>query len=749
LSIRKSLDESHLKLTASLENVRAQQEAKTFALGIPLCPEQYAYNDRPLWALWKSLSKALLKLRKLSYSDGDALLSLAKAKKNGQKEIAEDIYNKTWRTRPRFPEPVVAGDSLTRFINQVADERATFTARLLPTETLMLDSDGGRYEPADGDATTVARKYALESLGSMDTGQDLKDACARWLKDTDDGHQRGIYWDPFAARNVIEYATKFGGLGNILPWEIWVLASTFAFKRSTGLRRFSEVWLSMGRKNGKTRFAATLATFMLTCDQEKYAEVYAASTAREQSRICWKDAKRLVGDSPELAAHVSRWAGELFVKDTDSRFLPLASEERSFLGVRASAIIADEVGVWTSRDSWDALVQSTVSRTQPLTVAITTAPAHRMTFAHEKFSWAEKILRGIVQADHVFAAIFRIDTGDDPKDIVKLRKANPSLGVTLREEHLTKQIAELNDTPSGLNNFLQFHANITPDRTLTRQGSIPPTKWDACKGYELIGESNPMLATTKFLALNTDTPCYVGIDIGMSSDTTCIAQIFPSARFSEGAEPINKMVVVVQCFMPEIGLLEKERTWGVPLSVWSREGWLQLTPGDICDLREIKKYIIDLNQQFRVMECGFDPWQFPVQAAELNEMGISCVAVPQVPSQLTAPCQELSSAVLRGDLIHFGNPCLAWMAGNVILVESEKHSGLRPEKLMPNEKIDGISAIISGWHRFLTNPPRRPFRVSFIMADNSVVRPDADGKLQQVFAPLEQKSEGAVNGDCN
>ena len=42
-----------------------------------------------------------------------------------------------------------------------------------------------------------------------------------------------------------------------------------------------------------------------------------------------------------------------------------------------------------------------------------------------------------MQADHVFAAIYSIDPDDSPKDMAALRKANPSLGVTLLEDHGT------------------------------------------------------------------------------------------------------------------------------------------------------------------------------------------------------------------------------------------------------------------------------------------------------------------------
>jgi len=247
--------------------------------------------------------------------------------------------------------------------------------------------------------------------------------------------------------------------------------------------------------------------------------------------------------------------------------------------------------------------------------------------------------------------------------------------------------------------------------------------------------------------LNTDTPCYLGVDIGLRNDLTAIAMFFPKGRFAEGAEPVARPTVIVQCYAPEDGLLEKERTWGVPLSIWAREEFLSLTPGDMVDLREVKQDIISLCTKFHVIETGFDPWGFPVQAAELNEAGITCVAVPQVPSQLTAPCQEFQSAIQRGELVHFGAPLLAWTAGNVVFVESEKHSGLKPEKLSPSEKIDPIAAVVNAWHRYLANPPAGIPRMYFFHEDNSVTRSGADGKLTQIYGPLVEKAKGSIHQD--
>jgi phage terminase large subunit-like protein len=704
VSRRKAIDEKRGHLTAGDVSVRQKQESKVFELGYPATPT-YLWNNRPLWAIWKRYSKWLFGKRLLAYSDGAALLELCEAELAGQKERKKDILNRTWKRQP-FPEPIIAGNSLAAFIAKIKAERASFQDRRRPDQTLCLDSLGIEYDWPEDDAATVARRFAQASIENADSGVLVKYAAKRFLNDLESGHTRGVYFDSVAVRNVVEFARTFGGLPEILPWEVWVLAAIFGFKRATGFRVVTEAWLSVGRENGKTRFAATVGLFLLVCDLEKYAEVYVCATAKEQSRICWRDARRVVSDSAELIAHVTRWAGELHVKDADSKMQALASEERSFLGVRASAVIADEVGVWEGRDAWDAIVQSTVSRTQPLTLAITTAPAHKMTFAFEKFSWAERILRGIVQADHVFAAIFRIDDGDDPKDIVKLRKANPSLGTILPEDHIAKQIAELSDTPSGLNNFLQFHANVTPELTLQRAGSIVAAKWDACAGLELIGETDSRKAVEKFLALNRDVPCFAGLDYGAIDDLTCLALTWPRARFVEGGDLVERKIVIVQGFMPEVGILEKEKSWGVPLSTWAREGWIELLPGDMVDPELVRDYILKCCSFLRIRELGFDSWGIPSTMAKLNESGaVKCVAVSQVAKETTAPCRELLLWINRRDLVHFANPVLSWMAGNVVLEESKTHGGIKPDRLSAKEKIDFIAATVNAIHRQLAAPP--------------------------------------------
>src|SRR5208283_5732744 len=99
MSRRASLSDSHKNLTAKELEIRAAQEAKAFALGIPACPDQYVYNSRNLYAIWKRNAERLYAARKLSFSDGDSLLEFCKAQLNDQQAVMAAIFQATWASR--------------------------------------------------------------------------------------------------------------------------------------------------------------------------------------------------------------------------------------------------------------------------------------------------------------------------------------------------------------------------------------------------------------------------------------------------------------------------------------------------------------------------------------------------------------------------------------------------------------------------------------------------------------------------
>ena len=65
------------------------------------------------------------------------------------------------------------------------------------------------------------------------------------------------------------------------------------------------------------------------------------------------------------------------------------------------------------------------------------------------------------------------------------------------------------------------------------------------------------------------------------------------------------------------------------------------------------------------------------------------------------PMNTLEALVLQEKLIHDGDPVLGWMASNVV-AHLDAKDNIYPRKERPENKIDGIVALIMGLSRAIT-----------------------------------------------
>jgi phage terminase large subunit-like protein len=680
-------------------------------LGTPKRPSGLPDAQRKAWNL---LTAELSAVRNLYEDDGEKILEWLQARADryhgsGQRREAGRVRAAklgAWFAA-RVPPPEVAPEArpeepvpapalaLEEFLAAVRLERATFSSRLVPGMTCALDLSGP-YDWPEDDAATVARDYCQAVLaGSVVSCEVLRLACVRHLNDLEHGHERGLWFDPVAARNIATWYREFCDL-KLEPWETWIVTSIFAWKKSSGLRRFSDAWISCAKKQGKTVLSSGIGLFGLIADQEKFADVFSAATKKEQARLIYRDATRAVHSNPALKAYVREFkTGKLVIEDTDSTFMPLSSDTSSMDGLRPSVLLFDEVHEWENRDAWDKLCKGLVSRTQPLTFAITTAGESENCFAYTKTVLGRKILEGVFIDDTTFVAIYEIDKEDDFHDETCWPKANPNLGVSIQPNALRKILAEVAQDPSGQTAFLRYHCNRWVSWRAGR--SIPVAKWDRCRGMDLPNTS-PLELRRIFLEEHADKNCWGGFDYGEMSDLAAYVLLFKTPE---------AVTCVPYFWMPEHGLIDKEKAWGVPLQTWARAGWIKLIEGDMTDPRIVRDDILNLCAEGpgRVRSIGYDPWKARVMMAEIAEKNVcEVIAVPQKPSELTIPCREFKQAVWEQKFWHLGNPILRWMGGNVVLESDDSTGGMRPKKLSTNEKIDGIQALITAWHRLLAAP---------------------------------------------
>ena len=136
----------------------------------------------------------------------------------------------------------------------------------------------------------------------------------------------------------------------------------------------------------------------------------------------------------------------------------------------------------------------------------------------------------------------------------------------------------------------------------------------------------------------------------------------------------------------------------VPYDVWAAKGrgeapFLEATAGDTIDYGTIEQRIRELGDVYNTQQIAFDRWGAQQMSQRLTDAGFEVVPMGQGMAHMTAPTKEFLKLITEGNLAHFDNKILRWMADNLV-VREDASGGMRPDKNKSTEKIDGIVASI-------------------------------------------------------
>ena len=82
----------------------------------------------------------------------------------------------------------------------------------------------------------------------------------------------------------------------------------------------------------------------------------------------------------------------------------------------------------------------------------------------------------------------------------------------------------------------------------------------------------------------------------------------------------------------------------------------------------------------------------------LTEMGLTVIPFGQGFKDMSAPTKMFYELLMKGEMVHGGNPVLRWMAGNVV-VEQDPAGNIKVTKAKSKDKIDGIVASVMALDR--------------------------------------------------
>jgi len=542
----------------------------------------------------------------------------------------------------------------------------------------------------------TAERYVEDVLAGRQVAcKWVKLACERHRRDLDNGSERGLWFDAKAAQVVIAFFSLLkhskgewaGRPVTLEPWQQFVLASIFGWKRADGTRRFRTAILEVARKNGKTTMAAGVGLYLLVADGEPGAEVYSAATKRDQARLSHGEATRMVKASPQLRREVRIFKDNIHIVDTASKFEPLGADADTMDGLNVHGAIIDEIHAHKSRDTWDLLETATGARRQPLMFGISTSGFDRQSLFFSQHEYTEKVLQGVVEDDSWFGIAYTIDEGDDWQDEKNWEKANPNLGVAKKWDDMRRKAARAREMPSAQNAFMRLELDIW---------THSETKWVNLEHWRACGKA----VDEHGLRGRT---CYGGLDLSSNTDTSALVLVFPPQTEDDD------YVVLCRFWIPEESMHERVRRDRVPYDVWVRQGFVTATPGNVIDYDWILDQIYEDASTFDVKELAFDRWGATKIQTELMELFGEefLVGFGQGFLGMSAPMKELEKLILGHQMAHGNNPVLTWMADNLVARE-DPAGNIKPDKEKSTEKIDGMVALIMALDRATRHEgPRR------------------------------------------
>jgi len=452
-------------------------------------------------------------------------------------------------------------------------------------------------------------------------------------------------------------------------WQRCIIRRLFGWRQADGTRRYRDLYLEIPRKNGKSTLAAAIALYIAFADGEPAAEIYCVANDVEQAMFVFEEAKRMADASPTLSQICETYSRSILKPDDLSTIKILSSQPKH--GTNPSGAVMDEVHQFKKRTVWDAVTTGYGSRRQPLTIVITTAGEDMNGFGYAQHEYAQKVIDGIIPAPHFLAVIFAAREEDDWTDRETWRRANPGLGVNVKETFLRDQCEKARHDTGERIAFQIYNLNIW---THGVKKWLEIADWNACAGAKVTLEE---LRGRKV---------YGGLDLSKTTDLTALVLI--AAREGGGYD------VLCRFWVPEEAADKRARKDRVPYPTWVKQGLITATPGNVVDYDFIERDIAALAKDLDIQEIAYDR-AFATQLVQrLQDLhSVTMTEFGQGFLSMAAPTAELERLVVSHQLRHGGHAVLKWNASNVV-VRTDPAGNMKPDKSKSTERIDGVVALV-------------------------------------------------------
>ena len=474
-----------------------------------------------------------------------------------------------------------------------------------------------------------------------------------------------------------------------------MIAAIFGISDAAGNRQFREVFLTVGRKNGKSLVAAAIGDYVWRISGGYGAKVYCIAPKLEQADIIYNNIWQMVTLDPEWQrakeiaderdTHNKRIhddsmiarkrVSDLAIPGTNSSVKKIAFSAKKSDGFNPSLCICDEVAAWEGDKGlkqYEVMKSGMGARPDGLLLSCTTSGYVNDSIYDELMKRSTRFLMGDSKEKRLLPLLYMIDDESKWNDINELRKANPNLGVSVTVDYLLEEIAIAEGSLSKKAEFMTKYCCVKQNSSLA---------W--------LSAETVKKASGAHLDLNDfrDSYCVGGIDLSQTRDlTSCCAVI----------EKGGELFVFSQFFLPAEKIDEATQRDGIPYQQFINRGLLTPSGDNFVDYHDCFDWFRRLvTEEYKIypLQIGYDRYSAQYLVQEMGGYGFHMDDVYQ--GENLYPIIQETQGMLEDGSLHIGDNDLLkiHLLDSAIKMSTERGRG-KLVKVAPSVHIDGVAALL-------------------------------------------------------
>ncbi len=556
--------------------------------------------------------------------------------------------------------------------------------------------------------TDYARKTIEENIEC----KAVIEACKRHLRDLSNPE---LEWREEEAEKYIRFAELLHYHDDknneekplrLKPFQAFIIGSTFGWYRKTGARRFSDLYIQISRKNGKSFLSAYFAIVYSFVRPIKDGEIYCAGTELENARFCWKEAEKFIKREKGLRKRYKIQEYRNIIKNKkNGTIIKAISGNQEADGKKGILNIIDEYHLHETDAMYTVLRDGQIGLPDALSIVITTAGFNLNRDCYRQYKHAKQVVQGSISQDNLFVFIAEADLPDAheqpelyEKELwnhAQWRKANPLL-LDTEDPIQWQKIQDKADearTIGGtrLRDFIVKHLDVW--RVVGGSPFVPADAWERC-------------GTNKTLQEYTGRDCIIGLDLSSKNDLTSYTLLFPPKNAQE------KIYIYSHSYLPKNSLERHIRTDKAPYDIYWQQGLLTLTDcggnnGYIIDYKYIIEDIKNLIKKYNlhILMICYDPMGASGIISDLEEINNNLIEIGQYPKSLNDATRHCQGVILGGGVeYNKDNELLTRSIINAQAVLDSKQQMII-DKREDSHRIDPVDALIDAWRGYLSIKP--------------------------------------------